>query len=118
MRKEPKFYTDEKMAVFYDRETTSQFEPVSILNNQKLMLENIATILKKHDSNAKIVISPLYDQLQLNEKDLAYLKNLFGPNNVYDFSGINRITSDYKNYYENSHYRPHVAKEIMDTIYR
>lgn len=59
----------------------------------------------------------MYDQLKINEEDLEYLKTLFGDVNVFDFSGINKFTNDYKNYYEASHYRPHVTKEIMEKIY-
>lgn len=113
-----KYYTPEKLALFYDRDTTiQQISPVSILENQKKMLKNIQKITKKHGSNIKIIISPLYNQLKLNEKDLTYLKNLFGNENVYDFSGINNFTKDYKNYYETSHYRPHVAKALMEIVY-
>ncbi|KAA6318040.1 hypothetical protein EZS27_031899 [termite gut metagenome] len=45
--------------------------------------------------------------------DLEYLENVFGEDNVFDFLGINTFTQDYTNYYDDSHYRPHVAREIM-----
>ena len=50
----------------------------------------------------------------------SYTGNYFleGKQNVFDFSGINFITNDYHNYYENSHYRPHVADYIMKEIYK
>ena len=83
-----------------------------------MLLENIHSIFKKHNSDVRIVISPLYNQKKLNEKDLAYLKNLFGTERVFDFSGINKITNDYNNYYEASHYRPHVSRELMEIIYK
>lgn len=43
---------------------------------------------------------------------------LFGENNIYDFPGVNSITEDYHNYYEDSHYRPCVARFILQTIYQ
>ena len=43
--------------------------------------------------------------------------NIFGENNVHDFSGISKITNNYKNYYENSHYRTNVTKDILKTVY-
>jgi hypothetical protein len=53
----------------------------------------------------------------MNVNDLRYLTNLFGKENVYDFSGINEYTESIYNYYENSHYRPYVADEIMKKLY-
>ncbi len=113
------YYTSERLSVFFNRDTTIQkFSPECIFENQKSMLKNILSITKKHNTSIKIVINPLYDQLKLNEEDLKYLINLFGENNVFDFSGINKFTNDYRNYYETSHYRPHVAREILEIIYK
>ena len=55
--------------------------------------------------------------MKLNESDLIYLKDTFGEDNVFDFSGINEFTNDYRNYYEISHYRPHVARKILEIVY-
>lgn len=113
-----KYYTPKRLSVFYKRDTTIQsYSPPSISENQMYMLENIYSILQKHKTDAKVVISPLYNQKKLNSADLNYLQALFGENNVFDFSGINRFTNNYENYYESSHYRPHIAKEIMKVIY-
>lgn len=115
---EDKYYTPERLAVFYERDTINQkISPECIFENQKLIFNNIQNISRKHNTKIKIIINPLYDQLKLNQKDLDYLKILFGKENVFDFSGINKFTNDYKNYYENSHYRPHVAREIMEIVY-
>ena len=112
------YYTSKRLSVFFNRDTTIQhFSPKCILENQKKMLKNILSITQKHNTAIKIVINPLYDQQKLNEEDLEYLKILFGKNNVFDFSGINKFTNDYRNYYEASHYRPHVASEILKIIY-
>lgn len=116
---EDKYYTPERLSVFYERDTINQkFSPECIFENQKLIFNNILRISKKHNTNIKIIINPLYDQLKLNTKDLMYLKKLFGKNNVYDFSGINSFTNNYKNYYENSHYRPHLAREMMKIVHK
>jgi hypothetical protein len=115
---ENKYYTPERLSIFYDRDTTIQrFSQVCILKNQMSILSNILTITKKNNTEIKIIINPLYDQLKLNKKDLEYLKTLFGYENVYDFSGINKFTNDYRNYYETSHYRPHVTSEILSIVY-
>lgn len=116
--KENKYYTPERLSKFYKRDTTTQkYYPKCIYDNQKLILEDIASITQKHKTNVKVIINPLYDQLKLNQDDLAYLNTLFGEDNVFDFSGINQFTNDYKNYYESSHYRPHIARKIMEMVY-
>lgn len=111
------FYTPELMEVFYSRDTIQKHSPVVIKDNQKALLTEIARILKKQGTNFRIIINPLYDQEKLNTADLAYLQKLFGKEAVFDFSGINDITNDYRNYYESSHYRPQAANKVLTEIY-
>jgi len=113
-----KYYTPKRLEPFYKRDTLVQkYSPLCILENQKAMLSNIKSIANKHHTQLKVVISPLYDQKKLNTDDLKFLQQVFGNSNVFDFSGINSITNDYRNYYENSHYRPSVTKEILKVVY-
>jgi len=112
-----KYYTPGRLSKFYSRDTIVKYSPIAIKENQMLILYGIYEIFKKHKTNYKIIISPLYDQVKINQFDLQFLKNLFGENNVYDYSGINKYTKDYKNYYEPAHYRPHVAREILNEVY-
>jgi hypothetical protein len=84
---------------------------------QMQMLSNIRQLLMKHHTNYRIVINPLYNQVEMSPGDLKVLHGMFVQDNVYDFSGINKLTQSYTNYYETSHYRPHVAREIMNIIY-
>lgn len=103
--------------MFYKRDTTLQYSKPVIGAQQMKMLTNIKRILAENKATYKFVINPLYDQKKLNPADLAYIKELFGTDNVFDFSGINDFTQDYRNYYETSHYRPIVSDKIMDSIY-
>lgn len=113
------YYTTERMKIFYPRDAAQRYDyPISIYNQQEMMLTEINYILQKHKTNFKIIINPLYDQKKLNSHDLAYLKLLFGENNLFDFSGVNEFTNSYSNYYENSHYRPCVSREILKIIYK
>jgi len=106
------------MAQFYERNSMQQYRPQVIFGSQMDLLNDMASIFHKQKTDYRIVISPLYDQLKLNAGDLETLRRIFGTENVYDFSGINEITKDYHNYYENSHYRPHVCTSILDEIYK
>jgi hypothetical protein len=112
-----RFYESRK-AIFYHRdETAKSYQPAVIKDVQLTYLKEIRRILAANRTNYKIIISPLYDQKYISPDDLVRLKEVFGPENVYDYSGINDITRDIHNYYETSHFRPHVARRIMAEIY-
>lgn len=116
-RSPDEYYNRQRMAVFYSRDSIETYSEPVIKAEQKDVLRKIKAILDKHKTDYRIVINPLYDQQKFNPDDLKVLQAVFGSRRVYDFSGINPITADYRNYYESSHYRPHVADRIMDSIY-
>lgn len=115
--KDPELYYKNKMQLFFERGVTLQYSQPVIAETQRIDLQLIKHIFDEDHTNYKIVISPLYDQVAISKADLAALREIFGTENVFDFSGINRFTADYKNYYETSHYRPQVAIAIMDSVY-
>lgn len=112
-----KYFTPERMAVFYKRDNVEKTYPAAIGINQEKMLNDMAKVFKKHKTDVKVIINPLYDQKKINPADLNYLERKFGKNNVHDFSGINEITNDYRNYYEDSHYRPRVGRIVLSSVY-
>jgi hypothetical protein len=112
------YYTPERMAVFYQRDSLETEHPAIIGPKQKNILQKIHKIFERDSTDYNIIIHPLYDQKKLSQEDINYLRQLFGENRVFDFSGINDITKDYNNYYEQSHYRPHIARKILDEIYQ
>lgn len=91
-------------------------EPV-IFEQQKEALMEIGQLLKEGNTNYRIVINPLYEQVAMNQQDLDILYSIFGRENVFDFSGINEYTNDTTNYYETSHYRPKLCNQIMKVMY-
>ena len=113
---ENQYYFTRK-SIFYERDSTnSQLNEQISLNKLKMLIE-IESIFLKHHTQYKLVISPLYDQKELNNKDLTTLQKVFGKNRVFNFSGKNIITEDKENYYENSHYRPFIGDLILKKIY-
>lgn len=111
------YYNEERMSVFFPHDSIPLTSPATIYGNQKQLLEEIFAIFDRHQTMYKIIISPLYSQEKLASEDLEYLNSLFGQKDVFDFSGKNNITDDYRNYYESSHFRPHVAAGILDIVY-
>jgi hypothetical protein len=115
--KDPQSYYKAKMSLFYKRSSTQLYSSPVIGNDQKALLKNMKDIFDRKKTNYKIVISPLYDQQAISRDDLFVLKEIFGTDRVFDFSGRNIYTENYMNFYESSHYRPSVATAIMDSIY-
>lgn len=102
--------------LFYKRPKKDIIEcPVSL--KEETQLRNIKTILTKHNTRYKIVISPLYDQIPMEKAQINLLERIFGKEHIYNFSGVNQLTEPIYNFYETSHYRPHIANEILSIIY-
>lgn len=112
------FYTEAKRNEFYKRSTQIKDSKQVIHQDQLEILNNIASTLRDKNANVKVVISPLYDQKRINRNDLHSLERVFGQENVFDFSGKNSFTENYRNYYETSHYRPHIARAILKLVYK
>lgn len=111
-------YYEGKEKYFYPRDAEQSYSEAAIEDEQKELLTEIKSILNSQNTNYKIIINPLYDQVKMNKRDLVYLNNLFGLDKVFDYSGQNNFTNDYRNYYEPSHYRPKVANQIMSELYK
>lgn len=102
--------------VFYDRSKKKDTK-LTIPQLEVKQLQSIRAIFKKLNTNYKIVISPLYDQIPLENDQLQLFHDIFGKENVFNFSGSNKNTEPLTNYYESSHYKPFVANKIMREIY-
>jgi hypothetical protein len=106
------------MRFFNHVQFTDSTYPQAINEERKRQLYQIQNFLAKHNTKYRIIINPLYFQIRINPNDYKCLCDVFGKNNVYDFSGVNEWTSDFHNYYDPSHYTSQVSREIMDSIYK
>ena len=114
---EGNYYTAERVKVFDDAQFPGKVSEIALNNERIEMLREIKNIFDAQRTDYRIVISPIFDQIKINPSDLQCLNDIFGQNYVFDFSGVNKWTADYHNYYENSHYRTCVANEIMQIVY-
>ena len=103
--------------LFYIKKIPAMIETPQIDYKAIAYLGEIAGIFNEHKTNYKLIVSPLYNEPQFNRHDIEIMTKIFGEKNVFDFSGNNKITSDYTNYYERSHYRPEVGRQILEIIY-
>ena len=101
----------------YKRDSIEHIGEPVITEKGVELLSQIHQLFVNGNTNYKIVVSPLFDQIKLNPIDKSILDSIFDAENVYDYSGINKYTADTLNYYEASHYRPRVAVQILEEIY-
>ena len=99
---------------FEQRPVKQQYSAAVIGDTQKELLKNIRQELDRQHTKYRVIISPAYDQEKMDTTDLNYLRCLFGSEN---FSGINPITQDYRNYYDPRHFTYKVAQQLMDSVY-
>ncbi len=97
--------------------TTPPPDPAYIRAPQKASLERMRVVLKKHHTDVRVLIPPVYDQIGMNPEDVAELKRTFGEENVFDFTGKNELTEDMHNFYDGGHIRPFVAEKILAIMY-
>ncbi|MBR1446342.1 MAG: hypothetical protein IJ586_04585, partial [Alloprevotella sp.] len=89
----------------------------TIKASQTEQLKAIRNVLQRQGTDYRIVVSPLYDQIKLHQQDVAHLQQIFGRHRVFDYSGINAITSDRHYFLEPYHYRTVAGRRIMSEIY-
>jgi len=104
------------LGVFYER-PKANYQICEITKEEISYLKSIMSIFNSHKTNYKIIISPNYDQIPLEKEQIGMLIEIFGKNNVFNFSGKNKFTDSISNYYEDSHFRTSVANEILEIIY-
>lgn len=82
-------------------------------------LHHIKTILDGNKSDYYVILSPAYCYTNpaVNPADLEKLKEVFGANRVYDFTGMNEMTDDYNNFTDPNHFGQRVGRMILETIY-
>jgi hypothetical protein len=112
----PHEYYAKRKKIFYPR-FGEQIDSVERIKKPNLLLlMDIKRILEKNNTNYKVILSPLYEQIKFNPKDLELLESLF-TGHIYDFSGKNKFTDNVTNYYESAHFRPIVGDSILSNIY-
>lgn len=81
------------------------------------ILKQINAILRKDRTNFKIILGPMPDYTVLNSSDTDSIKSIFGAKNVYDLSKYRKAYSSGMTFFDNTHFTPFLAKEMLDTVY-
>jgi hypothetical protein len=96
--------------------------PLENSNNIRSTINSIKKIIdisRKNNIELVIFVNPIYAKTYkkaVSEGFLTFLNQCSMITDLYDFSGINAITTNKANYYENSHYRPIIGNLILEEI--
>jgi hypothetical protein len=81
------------------------------------MLDDIKAVFTKNNTDYRVIICPSYNQVAYNREDLRLTETVFGKENVFDFTGINRFSAERSNFYDATHFKKYVGKELLDSVY-
>lgn len=107
---------NEYKRIFNPDYSTLVRKQTSIHFEDSLYLIEIKRELESHDINYKIIIPPDFQGAKVTSKIYHTLYSIMG-DNLYDFTGINKITTDSTLNYENLHFTSKAGKVILDSIY-
>ena len=111
------YYTPQRISLFQGAQFPDSVSAPVLKAQHLALLDSIAGTFRRHHTQCHIIISPLYNQIKLNSADVQALQQRFGTENVHNFSGPNKWNADFHNYFETSHYRTHVAVEVLNQIF-
>lgn len=111
------FYEKYKGRFYRSNSNVSETYPPLIGDIQKTWFAEMKEIFSKHGTNYKVIIYPDYNQKYFNKTDIRFLEETFGKENVFDFSGKNKFTDDFRNYYDEAHCRPILGREMLKIMY-
>ncbi len=100
----------------YNRVLNEKLNITQIDSTDVFYLREIRNVFVAEKTNYYIIIPPGFHQKKFNGTSLNQLKQIFG-SRVYDFSGINAITSDSTLNYEQTHFSKQAGQMMMDSIF-
>ncbi len=83
----------------------------------KTELQQIAALLRKHNTDYRIVFGPNRLKELLCPEDMSTMNGIFDTNKIYRYPALDTVADDKRYYYDNIHYRTHVCAEIIDGAY-
>jgi hypothetical protein len=105
---------------FHKRSSKKLFPSNAVLSSNLRALKEITELCQKNHIELIVFVTP-HNHVMLESIDFnAYQNFLLHLSDItpyWDFSGYNSITLNNRNYYEYSHYRPHVGEWIAERIF-
>ena len=84
-----------------------------------VILNHIKSVFDRKETDYRIIITPAYGYKypSISEEDLRILQGVFGEENVYDFSGREDITLDYKNFSDPNLFGLNIGWLMLEEVY-
>jgi len=104
----------------FHRKYTPALKFIKVKENISALKEMVDLCYKNHIKLYIFTTPHNQNMMDTFYKDdyLNYLKSIAKITDFYDFSGYNSITTNNCNYYETSHYRPHIGELIAGRIFK
>lgn len=100
----------------YIAESFSEYGDSKIDTTAERMLREIRDVFEKHGTNYKLVLYPIVDKKIGQKKDQDLVNEIFGMDNIYDFSTRDTLVKR-GNFYEKTHFKPFMARIMLKEIY-
>ena len=83
------------------------------------ILNHIKSVFDRKETDYRIIVTPAYGYKypSITEDDLHILQDVFGKENVFDFSRREDITLDYKNFSDPNHFGLNIGWQMLEEIY-
>ena len=111
-------FTPQELAVEFARDSIPPTLPQAIDAPQEEMLKEMRRIFDRHNTDYRIIIGPNWQREIISPHDLKILQTIFPSDRVHDFCLYHEATDSINNFYDHTHYRPKIAKAILDSIYQ
>ena len=85
---------------------------------EKVFLRRIHSAITGHDIDAIILVAPKLSNVAMCTEDSLFMAELFGDRFIDLSREMNHLTANPNLWYDGIHYRPPVARELMDAAYK
>jgi len=80
------------------------------------LLNQIQEFFVKHGTDYVVIFPPNTAIEKINAKTINKVIEVFGQESVFDYSGKNQVVFSKKDFADNIHFKPYVARRILDSI--
>lgn len=111
------FYKNRQYLFRLLRVNRFHYETTRIRPREIAALAEIADIMRRHHTDYRIIIGPDADRNMLMPSTRAVLDSLFDSSRVHDMTLFLPAVTDTTAYYDQIHFRPHIATMMLEEVY-
>lgn len=100
-----------------DRGDKANYRTPKLNDDYLKMCKEMKSIFEEQKTDYRIIVGPNYKYESLNALDMRGIKDIFGQDNVFDFTGVNKFTKDKSNFYDKVHFKKYVGNQLLEVVY-